>query len=321
MNTNLLWAGLAAVVVVVVVMLLLRRRPPAEQRPAPRTEPPQTEPMAAPVSRPQPAAEAAQRQAATEGLRQARRRAEAERLQAEQLLQQQVREQARQQAQAQGERQAELAARQRALAEQQARQRAQEQAQRQAQRLAQQQAAQRAHEQAIERAATPAAAPPGAAQQHPVDPRAPGLAVPPIAWAGAAPAGPPLVLVVDDSKVVRIKTGRLLEKQGYRVQVADDGQGALQCMQAETPDLVITDVEMPGLDGFELTRRLHAQPRWARVPVIMITSSDEKHRAEATAAGVSVLLGKPYAEEDLLAQVRQLLGQAAQRAVSPLAVH
>ncbi len=70
MNTNLLWAALAAVAVVLVaVVLLLRRRPPAEQRPAPRTEPPLAEPPAATVVRPQPAAEAAQRQAATEGLR------------------------------------------------------------------------------------------------------------------------------------------------------------------------------------------------------------------------------------------------------------
>lgn len=129
----------------------------------------------------------------------------------------------------------------------------------------------------------------------------------------ARPPGPPTVLVVDDSKVVRVKTGRLFEKQGWRVLLADDGQAALACLEGDTPDLLITDVEMPGLDGFALTRRLRGQPRWAGLPVVMITSSDDKHRAEAAAAGVDVLLGKPYADEALLAQAQVLVGAGAAR--------
>ena len=129
----------------------------------------------------------------------------------------------------------------------------------------------------------------------------------------------PLVLLADDSKVVRVKTGRLLEKQGWRVLLADDGEAALLCLDRETPDLLITDAEMPGIDGFELTRRVRAHPRFGRLPVIMITSSDERHRAEANAAGVNLLLGKPYAEETLLAQVQVMLAAAAQRA--GLALH
>ncbi len=125
------------------------------------------------------------------------------------------------------------------------------------------------------------------------------------------PAGPALVLVVDDSKVVRIKTSRLLEKHHYRVQLADDGLTALQCLEAQRPDLVITDVEMPGLDGFGLTDRMRNQPGWATVPVIMITSSNDKHRAGAAAAGVNVLLGKPYPEETLLAEVEKALSAVA----------
>ena len=144
----------------------------------------------------------------------------------------------------------------------------------------------------------------------------------PVVSPAAAPAGlaplrspprpiwRPTVLVADDSKVVRVKTGRLLEKLGWRVLLADDGQAALRCLVDESPDLLITDVEMPGLDGFALTRQLRAEPRWARLPVIMITSSDDKHRAEANAAGVNVLLGKPYAEAELLAQAQRLLGAA-----------
>jgi len=138
---------------------------------------------------------------------------------------------------------------------------------------------------------------------------------------GAAPPRPPLVLLADDSKVVRTKTGRLLEKQGWQVLLAEDGIAALQALETHAPDLLITDVEMPGLDGFELTRRVRAHARLARLPVIMITSSDERHRAEAHAAGVNLLLGKPYAEETLLAQVQVMLAAAAQRTGASLTLH
>ena len=110
----------------------------------------------------------------------------------------------------------------------------------------------------------------------------------------------------------------LFERLGWRVLLADDGQAALRCLDDDAPDLLVTDVEMPGLDGFELTRHLRAHPRWARLPVIMITSSDDKHRAEALAAGVDVLLGKPYAEEALVAQAQALVGPAALQGVPAL---
>ncbi len=147
--------------------------------------------------------------------------------------------------------------------------------------------------------------------------KAPGLAP----LRGAATPRPPLVLLADDSKVVRTKTGRLLEKQGWQVLLAEDGTAALQALETHAPDLLITDVEMPGLDGFELTRRVRAHARLARLPVIMITSSDERHRAEAHAAGVNLLLGKPYAEETLLAQVQVMLAAAAQRSGASLTLH
>ena len=77
---------------------------------------------------------------------------------------------------------------------------------------------------------------------------------------------------------------------------------------------------MPGLDGFGLTQRLRSLPRWTRLPVIMITSSDEKHRADAAAVGVDVLLGKPYDEPALLAEVQRALALAARRAGAGLAL-
>lgn len=117
-------------------------------------------------------------------------------------------------------------------------------------------------------------------------------------------------MVVDDSKVVRVKTGRLLEKHHFRVAVAADGAEALSRIADEKPDLVITDVEMPGVDGVELTRRLRAAPATATLPVIMITSADDRMRGVADEVGVSMLLGKPYADEALVDAVARLAGVA-----------
>jgi CheY-like chemotaxis protein len=119
------------------------------------------------------------------------------------------------------------------------------------------------------------------------------------------------VLVADDSKVVRIKTGRLLAQHQYQVVYAHDGLDAVQQMQAQPPDVLITDVEMPGMDGFELTRHIRANPHTAQLPVIMITAADDRHREQADAAGVSVLLGKPYPEDDLVAHIRRAMGHDA----------
>ena len=117
-------------------------------------------------------------------------------------------------------------------------------------------------------------------------------------------------MVADDSKVVRVKTSRVLAKQEYRVALAEDGMDAVKLMGDAMPDVLITDVEMPGMDGFELTRHVRSNPATANMPIIMITSSDEKHRAEAMAAGVTVLMGKPYEEEALLAQIQAALAGA-----------
>lgn len=129
-----------------------------------------------------------------------------------------------------------------------------------------------------------------------------------------APSRPFTILVVDDSKVVRIKTSRLLEKHHYQVVLADDGLTALTALSQQWPDLLITDVEMPGLDGFGLTQRLRGMPGGTALPVIMITSSNDRHRDAATQAGVNVLLGKPYPEDQLLAEVEAALAGVAQPA-------
>lgn len=114
----------------------------------------------------------------------------------------------------------------------------------------------------------------------------------------------PLVLVVDDSITVRRVTQRLLQREGYRVVLASDGLQALERLQQERPSLVLSDIEMPRMDGFDLVRNLRGDPRLADLPVIMITSRiAQKHRDYAAELGVDHYLGKPYVEEELLSLV------------------
>ena len=99
-------------------------------------------------------------------------------------------------------------------------------------------------------------------------------------------------------------TQRLLQREGYRVAVAKDGLEGLDRMAGERPAVLLTDIEMPRMDGFDLVRNLRADPRLADLPVIMITSRiAQKHRDYAAELGVDHYLGKPYAEDELLALV------------------
>jgi chemosensory pili system protein ChpA (sensor histidine kinase/response regulator) len=116
----------------------------------------------------------------------------------------------------------------------------------------------------------------------------------------------PLVLVVDDSITVRRVTQRLLQREGYRVALAADGLLALERLAEELPAVVLSDIEMPRMDGFDLVRNIKADPRLAGLPIITITSRiAEKHREHAMALGVNHYLGKPYSEEELLSLIRR----------------
>ena len=129
------------------------------------------------------------------------------------------------------------------------------------------------------------------------------LPVQPVA-AQAAAAASPLVLVVDDSLTVRRVTQRMLAREGYRVALAKDGLEALERLAEERPQIVLSDIEMPRMDGFDLLRNIRADERWRDLPVIMITSRiAQKHRDHAVELGVDHYLGKPYSEDDLLALV------------------
>ncbi|MGB8855957.1 MAG: Hpt domain-containing protein [Burkholderiales bacterium] len=117
----------------------------------------------------------------------------------------------------------------------------------------------------------------------------------------AKPKRDPRVMVVDDSLTVRKITSRLLARENYDVLTAKDGVDALQQLQETIPDVMLLDIEMPRMDGFELARNIRADKKLAGIPIIMITSrTAEKHRNFALELGVNEYLGKPYQEDELL---------------------
>jgi chemosensory pili system protein ChpA (sensor histidine kinase/response regulator) len=132
-----------------------------------------------------------------------------------------------------------------------------------------------------------------------------------------AVAAAPMVLVVDDSLTVRRVTQRLLVREGYRVVLAKDGLDALERLAEELPQVVLSDIEMPRMDGFDLVRNMRADARLRDLPVIMITSRiAQKHRDYAAELGVDHYLGKPYSEEDLLALIGRYTAHAAAAAAA-----
>ena len=114
----------------------------------------------------------------------------------------------------------------------------------------------------------------------------------------------PTIMVVDDSMTVRKITSRLLAKEGYQVVTAKDGVDALEHLQEIIPDVMLVDIEMPRMDGFELTKNVRGDPQTAHIPIIMITSrTAEKHRNYAMELGVNAYLGKPFQEDELLGYI------------------
>jgi chemosensory pili system protein ChpA (sensor histidine kinase/response regulator) len=118
----------------------------------------------------------------------------------------------------------------------------------------------------------------------------------------------PLALVVDDSITMRRVTQRLLERNGFRVLTAKDGVEAVSVLQDHRPDIILLDVEMPRMDGYEFARHVRNNAETVNVPIIMVTSRvSEKHRARAIEIGVNDYLGKPYQERELMEAVQQQL--------------
>ncbi len=118
----------------------------------------------------------------------------------------------------------------------------------------------------------------------------------------------PTVMVVDDSLTVRKITSRLLTRSGYQVITAKDGVDALEQLIDVLPDVMLLDVEMPRMDGFELTKRLRQDARTRDLPIIMITSrTADKHRRYAMELGVNEYMGKPFQEDELLENIARFI--------------
>ena len=118
----------------------------------------------------------------------------------------------------------------------------------------------------------------------------------------------PTVMIVDDSLTVRRVTSRLLEREGYEVLIAKNGLDAIELLREITPDVLLIDLEMPKMDGFELIRNIRNHPETADVPIIIISSrTADKHRAMADKLGVNIFLGKPYQEEALLGHISKFV--------------
>ena len=117
-----------------------------------------------------------------------------------------------------------------------------------------------------------------------------------------------LIMVVDDSITVRKVTSRLLEREGYDVITAKDGADAISLLHDQRPDVMLLDIEMPRMDGFEVTKYVRSSQHHQALPIIMITSrTGEKHRRLGLDAGANLYMGKPYQEEALLKSIRSLI--------------
>ena len=141
-----------------------------------------------------------------------------------------------------------------------------------------------------------------------VDAASPDVQVPAPVVAASPVSAQPTVMVVDDSLTVRKITSRLLSRENYQVLMAKDGVDALEQLQDLQPDVMLVDVEMPRMDGFDLTRNVRGDDKLKGIPIIMITSrTADKHRNYAMEIGVNVFLGKPYQEEELIEHIAFLV--------------
>jgi chemosensory pili system protein ChpA (sensor histidine kinase/response regulator) len=148
-----------------------------------------------------------------------------------------------------------------------------------------------------------------AASYEAVEPPVLASETPALQFAADAVSGSQVVMVVDDSLTVRKITSRLLEREGYTVLTAKDGIDALEQMKETLPGVMLVDIEMPRMDGFDLAKNVRGDERTAGIPIIIISSrTADKHRNQAAQLGVNAFLGKPYQESELLQHVAAYLG-------------
>ena len=118
----------------------------------------------------------------------------------------------------------------------------------------------------------------------------------------------PTVMLVDDARTILMTVGMMLSRHGFTVVTAGDGREALELLATTTPDLVITDLNMPRMDGVTLTREIRRMPRFATTPILLLTTENrQERRDEAKVAGATGWLHKPLTTESLLAVVDRVL--------------
>lgn len=119
------------------------------------------------------------------------------------------------------------------------------------------------------------------------------------------------VLIVDDEPNIVISLEFLVKRQGYEVEVAADGEAALEACARRAPDVVVLDVMLPKMSGFEVCQRLRADPRWREVKILMLTAKGrETEIAKGMRLGANLYVTKPFSTRDLVADLQRLLGDA-----------
>jgi CheY-like chemotaxis protein len=132
----------------------------------------------------------------------------------------------------------------------------------------------------------------------------------PAALPAAAPAEAPVVLVVDDDEVVRKLVGAILKEEHYRLVFVNSGLEAMKVLNTVRPDVILMDIEMPGMNGMQATRQIKADPRLAGVPVIMITGhSDSAMVRDSFRSGAADFIVKPFDREKMIAKVAAAAGR------------
>jgi DNA-binding response OmpR family regulator len=116
------------------------------------------------------------------------------------------------------------------------------------------------------------------------------------------------ILIVDDEPNIVISLDYLMRREGYEVAIAEDGEAALEAVARSLPDLVILDVMLPRMNGFDVCRRLRADPRWKDLKILMLTARGrETEVAKGLGAGANAYVTKPFSTRDLVAQVKEML--------------
>ena len=116
------------------------------------------------------------------------------------------------------------------------------------------------------------------------------------------------ILIVDDEPNIVVSLEFLMKREGFEVAVAGDGEAALQAMEKEKPDLVLLDIMLPKMNGFEVCQTIRTRPEWQSVKIVMLTAKGrDTEVAKGTALGADAYMTKPFSTKDLIEQVRQLL--------------